>query len=91
MYIDMLDGWGREIVAEVRIDLDTVELRCRNDVVGVVDRERLRAWLRRPGGVYAYDDIAWLATGNGIALAIDDIVPAWVLADHVLEGLRERV
>lgn len=89
--IDLLDKWGRRTVAEVVIRLDTVEVRCRDVIVGVADRDLLRDWLREPGGVYAYDEMAWLATGNGVALAIDDVVPPWVLADHVLVGLRERL
>lgn len=91
MSIELSDRWGRPAVAEVAIRRDTVEIRCRETVVGIVERDLLRAWLREPEGVYAYDEMAWLRVGNGIALAIDDIVPAYVLADHVLRDLRERV
>jgi hypothetical protein len=91
MFIDLPDRWGRPVTAQVTIRLDTVEVRCCDTLVGIADREFLRAWLRRPDGVFAYDDMAWLATGNGVALAIDDVVPAWVLTDSVLEGLREQV
>ena len=89
--IDVSDKWGRKLIAEVVIRLDTVEVRCRDAIVGIADREMLRGWLRAPGGVYAYDEMAWMAAGNGVALVIDDVVPPWVLADHVLQGLRECV
>ena len=70
---------------------DTVEIRCRDSLVGITDRDLLRAWLHDPAGVYAYDELAWLQVGDGVALAIDDLVPAYVLADQVLRDLRERV
>jgi hypothetical protein len=90
-FIDLRDRWNRAVTAEVTIRRDTVEIRCRETIVGITDRELLRDWLRRPEGVLAYDELAWLTVGNGVALAIDDIVPAWVLAEHVLVDLRQRV
>ena len=49
-------------------------------------------WLRDPSGVYAYDDCAWLSLGHGgVALSVEDVVPAFVLRDHVVADLRSRV
>jgi hypothetical protein len=89
--IAVQDGAGREATVEVLVRRDTVELRLRDALVGVADREDLRRWLRHPVSVFAYDDLAWIATPTGIALAIDDVVPPWPLPDHVAAGLRERV
>ena len=91
LQIHMLDRWGRPVSAEIAVRRDTVEMRCRESLVGIADRDRLRAWLREPQGVYAYDEIAWLGVSNGVALAIEDVVPAWVLDDQVLNGLREEL
>jgi hypothetical protein len=76
---------------EVAVRRDTVELRIRDALVGVVGRDDLRRWLQHPVSVLAYDDLAWIATPTGVALAIDRVVPPWPLADHVLDGLRDRV
>jgi hypothetical protein len=91
MLLEILDRWGRPAEVEMVIRRDTVETRCRDKLAGIADRDQLRAWLRAPTGVFAYDDLAWLGVGGRVALALDDIGPAWVLADHVLAGLRERV
>jgi hypothetical protein len=89
--IDVLDRWGRQATAEVTVRAETVELKMFDTVVGIADRDYLRQWLRHPEGVYAYDEMAWLTVADGIALAIDDMLPPWVLDNHVLSGLRECI
>jgi hypothetical protein len=89
--IHLLDRWGRQAEAELVVRRDTVEMRCRDVLVGVANRDYLRQWLRNPEGVYVYDDMSWMVTGNGIALSLGDVVPSWPLEDHVLAGIRERV
>lgn len=91
MLIHLRDTWGRTIFVEVIVGLQTVSLTCSDAVVGIGNREYLHDWLREPEGVYAYDRIMWLCAGNGVALAIDDLVPAWPLADPVLAELRGYV
>jgi hypothetical protein len=92
MFVDLIDKWSRQVTAEIVIRLDTVEVRCREAIVGVADRELLRRWLRDPNGMYAYDEMAWMhGPMTGIALAIDDIVPPSWLPDHVVARLREAV
>lgn len=89
--IDVLDEFGRATVVEVLIRRDTVELRLRDTLVGIADRDYLRRWLRSPQSVFAYDDMMWIATPTGIALAIDGRLPPWPLPDHVVAGLRDRI
>jgi hypothetical protein len=91
MQIYMLDRWGQPVSAEIAVRRDTVEVRCQESLVGIADRDRLRAWLWRPEGVYAYDEIAWMEVGDRVSLAIDDVVPAWLLDAQVLAGLREEL
>ena len=90
LFLDLVDRWGRPVVAELTVRRETVEVRCR-DRSGIADRDVLRRWLHAPEGVYAYDDLAWLRIGTGVALAVDDTVPAFPLTGHVLASLRERV
>lgn len=91
MVIKLLDAWGRSVFVEVIAGLHTVTLWCRDAIVGIANRDYLHAWLREPEGAYAYDGMMWMRTGNGVALAIDDIVPAWPLADAVLAALRAYI
>ena len=89
--IAVQDDAGREATVEVLIRRDTVELRLGDALVGVAGREDLRRWLHDPVSVFAYDDLVWIATPTGIALAIEDAVPPWPLPEHVAAGLRDRV
>ena len=92
MIITLLDTWGRQVLAEIVVGRHTVELWCRDVIVGVGSREYLHNWLRDPVGAYAYDEMMWMSLGGfGVALAIDDVVPAWPLSDAVVENLRAYV
>jgi hypothetical protein len=82
------DRWRRPVTVELRLRRDTVELRCGDRLRGVADREALGAWLRAPEGSFAYDDLTWFAAGPGIALAVDNAVPAWFLDEQLLTTLR---
>jgi hypothetical protein len=88
---EMPDRDGVPAIIEITVRLDTVEVRCRGRLVGIPDRDQLSAWLRAPQGVLAYDEVAWFYLGEGIALAVDDVVSPSVLAGHVLTRLREAV
>jgi hypothetical protein len=90
--LDLLDRWQRPVTAELTIRRDTVEMRCSGRMVGIADRDVLRSWLHDPDGEFAYDDLAWLDLGHGgVALHVDEMVPAFVLRDHVVADLRSRV
>jgi hypothetical protein len=93
--LELQDQFQRQVVVELLVRRDTVEIRVtdgeRDRVVGIGDRTYLRDWLREPEGVYAYDELYWSRAANGVMLAIDDVVPAWPLADHVLAEIRELV
>jgi hypothetical protein len=87
------DRWGRPVLAEIDLHRDTVEVWCHGVLVGAPDRDALRAWLTAPAGVYAVDDLVWIPapTGRGVALAIDDVVPATWLPDAAVAALRESI
>jgi hypothetical protein len=89
--LELLDAWRRPVTAEVAIRRDTVEVRCRDRLVGVADRDLLRAWLGAPFGVFAYDDVAWLQANSGIVLCISDVVAGHDLGVHVVDDLRSRL
>lgn len=91
MLLELVDRWTRQVVAEVVVRRDTVELRVGDHLVGIADRDYLRDWLRHPNGCFAYDDVAWSVTGDGVALMVEDRVPMWPLADHQLYDLRAVV
>lgn len=76
---------------QITIRRDTVEIRVEDRLVGVGDREKLRAWLEGPKGVFAFDDINWYKAGGGIAIGITDLVRPWTLADHDVQQLREGI
>jgi hypothetical protein len=87
--LELLDTWRRPVTAEVSVHRDLVEVHCRQKLVGIANRELLSAWLRTPTGDYCYDEIAWLNLGSGVAICIEDVVPAFVLGDAVVSSLRE--
>lgn len=90
--LDVVDRWQRPLNVDVVIRRETVELRCRGRLIGCADRDQLRRWLRTPTGVLAYDDCAWFDLGDeGIALHIDDLVPAFPLREHIVSSLRSRI
>lgn len=92
LVLELMDRWERPIVAEMVIRRDTVELYCHGRLAGSADRDLLSGWLRQPAGVLAYDGCAWLDLGyGGVALHVDDLVPAFVLRDHIVADLRTRV
>jgi hypothetical protein len=91
MLLDLLDAWNRPVTAEVMIRRETVEVRCRDRLAGIADRDILRTWLGAPFGVYAYDDITWLHLHPGIALCLADQVSGHVLTPHVVDDLRSRL
>jgi hypothetical protein len=73
------------------IRADTVEIRWQDKNMGVADREVLRSWLAAPFGVFAYDEISWLAVDLGIALCLGAVVSAHVLTSPVVADLRSRL
>lgn len=89
--LELMDRWTHGITAEIAVKRDTVEMRVRDHLVGIADRDYLRGWLRAPEGCYAYDDVLWGVAGNGVMLAVDERVPMWPLSDHQLSQLREAV
>lgn len=90
--LELTDRWRRPVTATVVIRRDTVEMHCGGQVVGVADRDLMRRWLKDPNGVLAYDRLAWMGLGHGgVALQVEDVVPAFVLRDHVVEDLRSRL
>jgi hypothetical protein len=91
LLLDVLDAWHRPVTAEVMIRRDTVEMRCRDRLAGIADRDVLRGWLRAPFGVFAYDDIVWLHLSTGVALCIGDVISGHVLSQQVLADLRSRL
>jgi hypothetical protein len=91
MLLELLDKWGRQVVAELIVRTRSVEVRCQDKCYGIADRDLLANWLREPEGAFAYDDLMWLRTGNGIALALDDKVLCWPLQDYQVRSIRECV
>lgn len=91
MLLNLINRWGRDVTALVHVESLHVKMSIGGCVVGVADRQYLHHWLRDPDGMFAYDQMAWMPAGNGIALAIDDEVPMWPLQDEALSRLRELV
>jgi hypothetical protein len=90
--LDVVDRWQHPIDVDVVIRRETVELHCHGRLIGCTGRDKLRQWLRTPSGVLSYDDCAWFDLGDeGIALHIDELVPAFPLRDHIVSSLRSRI
>jgi len=89
--LNLLDSWHRPIAVEGMIRSDTVELRCRDHLAGVADRDYLRHWLAAPFGAFVYDDVTWLDLPNGVMLSIGDTVSGHILTDPVLSDLRAQI
>jgi hypothetical protein len=86
--LDVEDRLGASVVLDVSIRRDTVELRIRDALVGIADRNELREWLRIPDGMFVCDDLTWLWNGYSIGIHVQDLVPASQLRAHVVETLR---
>jgi hypothetical protein len=88
---EVLDGAGNEVTVEVTIRLDTVDLHCHGRSRAVFDRDVLRAWLRRPEGVLAVDDVTLATVDGRVGMAIDPLVTWSRLSPLVLIELEGRV
>ena len=86
--LDVEDRLGVSVVLDVSIRRDTVELRLQDALVGIADRDRLRAWLSTPDGMYACDDLTWLWNGFCVGVHVEDLGSATMLRPHVVEMLR---
>jgi hypothetical protein len=91
LLVELIDRQGERLQAEVAVRRDTVEIRFAESLVGIADRDLLRAWLRHPEGSYVYDDVTWFTFDGRVGLEIRELSPAAVLADGVLNSLRERI
>jgi hypothetical protein len=86
--VDAIDQDHLAVVVELSLRRDTVEVRCRNKLAGIADRDTLRSWLRDPQGIYEYDDMAWLWNGYAVGVCIRNMLPTNLLRPHVVENLR---
>ncbi len=91
MTLDLVDADWRPVSAELSIRRDTVEIRCRNRIIAVQDRDRLKAWLAKPDGLLSVDDVHWMWTGWAFSICVPGLVPAFRLGFGVVEELRRRL
>jgi hypothetical protein len=89
--IDLLDVDRTAVSAEVSIRRDTVEIRCREQLVAVQGRDQLRDWLARPDGLLNCDETTWLWNGWSVSLCIAGMVPVRALGFDVVEDLRRHM
>lgn len=88
MTLDLVDADWRPVAAELSVRRDTVEIRCRDRLVAVQDRQGLSAWLARPDGMLTVDETHWLWNGWAFSIYIRDLVPVFVLEFGVVDDLR---
>ena len=79
---------GLPVHARVMVRRDTVEIHAGGKIVGICDRDQLRAWLHEARLQWVYDDVAWLRDSDGWSLAIDNLTPNWHITEAVLNDLR---
>ena len=91
MTLDLVDADWRPVSAELSIRRDTVEIRCRDRLVAVQDRDRLTAWLAKPDGLLSVDDVRWMWTGWAFSICVPGLVPAFALGFGVVDELRRRL
>jgi len=89
--LDLVDADWRPVSAELSIRRDTVEIRCRNRLIAIQDRDQLTEWLARPDGALICDELSWLWTGWAVSIYIRHEVPAFALPFPVIDDLRRRL
>lgn len=89
--LNLIDTDWHPVCAELSINPETVEIRCRERLVAVQDRERLRGWLAKPDGPLICEEMSWLWNGWSFSIYIPDVVPAFALAFPVVDDLRRKL
>jgi hypothetical protein len=89
--LNLVDADWHPVTAELNIRRDTVEIRCRERLVAVQDRDRLAEWLARPDGLLTCDELSWLWSGWSISIHIRNLVPPFALTMPVIEDIRRHL
>ena len=89
--IRLLSTTGYLVEVEFSIRRDTIEVWYQDRCQAVMDRDLFRIWLERHPGPYAVDDVMWTSTEHdGVALLLRNS-GCWLIPDHLMAGLHERI
>ncbi len=89
--IHMMSGSGAEVLVEARLRPDWVEMWFERQLMAVLGRQALKAWLDDPADAFMVEDVVWTVSGQAqISLGLVD-VGVWPVPEHVLDGLRGRI
>lgn len=91
MRIELTNKFNRPTDVDITITDHEVVFSLDHVVIGVFKRVTLNNWLTSPVSDIGDASTTLMAVPNGVALAIDDVVPMWPLSDTTLDWLRDSV
>jgi hypothetical protein len=92
--VEVITTSGCAQAVELRIQLDLIEVWCRDHCCGAFDRQEMRSWLAAPGRPLTTGEVTLSldprSGGERVAISLDDVM-AWTISPTELATVRKLV